>query len=85
MKSPARASYRLGTYYRAHDEHGPPHRLPSSEEYRHMKRSYVRECGRDKRGGGDDGDGSDYKLLSWILYEWINLCGNRYVFIVNDV
>ena len=56
-KSPAFAGYSLSSY-RAHDEHGSLYSIPSSEEYRHMKWDYIRECGRYERGGGDDGDGS---------------------------
>ena len=62
--TPACAGYRLGTYYRAHDEHGSLYSLYSSEEYRHMKWSYVCKCGRHERGGGDDGDGRDDEYMS---------------------
>ncbi len=57
-KSPAYTSYCIDTY-RAHDEHDSLYSLPSSEEYRDMKRGYIRKCGGDERGGGDDGDNID--------------------------
>ena len=56
--TPACTGYRIGSY-RAHDEYDSLYSVHSLEEYRHMKRIHLRECGRHERGGGDDGDGRD--------------------------
>ena len=63
MKSPTYTGYGIGTY-RAHDEHHSLYSLHSSEEYRHMKRGFFRDESHDERGGGDDGDGSEYEYRS---------------------
>ncbi len=64
MKSPADTGYRIGSY-RAHDEYDSLYSIHSPEEYRDMKWSFFRECGRYERGGGDDGDGSRVEYGSY--------------------